>query len=132
MLHTFSLLYNSDVPAKPGPIEYADIVRDGVTLKWTPPKDDGGTDILSYIVERRDAKRSTYTRAGKVEGNVTQLKVSGLVEGTEYFFQVTAENEVGKSEPRESDSGVVPKSPFGRLQLANSSLRFLPKWGWVW
>ncbi|XP_046554801.1 titin-like [Haliotis rubra] len=103
-----------DVPSKPGPIEYADIVRDGVTLNWTPPKDDGGTDIISYIVERRDAKRSTYTRAGKVEGNVTQLKVSGLVEGTEYFFQVTAENEVGKSEPRESDSGVVPKSPFGK------------------
>ena len=113
MLH---LLSASDVPTAPqGPLEVSDITADSVVLHWKPPKDDGGIDLTGYIIERRDTKRAVWTKIGSVDGVTLDFKVTGLQEGMEYLFRVSAENEVGISEPLERDSVVVPKSPFGRL-----------------
>lgn len=109
------LLSAPDVPTAPqGPLEVSDITADSVILHWKPPKDDGGIDLTGYIIERRDAKRAVWTKVGSVDGVTLDFKVTGLQEGMEYLFRVSAENEVGISEPLERDSVVVPKSPFGR------------------
>lgn len=96
-------------------MEVTDITDTSVTLHWKPPKDDGGIDIRSYVIERRDTKRPVWSRMGSVDGVTLDFKATGLQEGTEYLFRVFAENEVGLSEPLESTTKVIPKSPFGRF-----------------
>ncbi|KAK7507540.1 hypothetical protein BaRGS_00001475, partial [Batillaria attramentaria] len=104
-----------DVPSAPqGPLEVSDITADSAVLHWKPPKDDGGIDLTGYIIERRDTKRAVWTKVGSVDGVTLDYKVTGLQEGTEYLFRVSAENEVGISEPLERDMAVVPKSPFDK------------------
>lgn len=102
-----------DVPEKPENLKVDEVTRDSVMLSWQPPKDDGGTDILSYIIERRDQGRSMWMKVTTVDATDTSYCVKDLVEGKEYFFRVSAKNEVGISEPVEMDKAVTPKSAFG-------------------
>ena len=52
-------MFVADAPGKPeGPIDYKDMMGDSLTLTWKPPKDDGGSDITNYIVEKRVAGTS--------------------------------------------------------------------------
>ena len=105
----------TDKPGAPeGPITVSNLTKDSATLTWKPPKDDGGCDLTAYIVERRDAKRNVWTKVATLDGVTLDYKATGLVEGNNYHFRVTAENEVGQSEPLETSAAVVPKSPFGR------------------
>ena len=43
-----------DIPEKPeGPLEVVDLDAESCTLKWKPPKDDGGNEVFNYVVEKR-------------------------------------------------------------------------------
>lgn len=95
-----------------GPLEMTDVTKDSVTLHWSPPKEDGGSPITSYVIEKQDKKRKTWTPVKKVDGETNQLRVDKLQEGAEYMFRVRAENKSGLGEPLEADKTVLPKSPF--------------------
>lgn len=46
-----------DKPGKPeGPIKISDIHKEGCSLKWNPPADDGGVPLSHYLVEKMDAE----------------------------------------------------------------------------
>lgn len=56
---------NSDKPSPPEkPIEVKDVTKNHCTLSWKPPADDGGTEILHYIVEKMDVSRGSWIEAG--------------------------------------------------------------------
>lgn len=99
-----------------------DVTKDSVTLHWSPPKEDGGSPITSYVIEKQDKKRKTWTSVQKVDGATNQLRVDKLQEGTEYMFRVRAENKSGLGEPLEADKAVLPKSPF--CKFLHSSDKF--------
>ena len=66
--------------------------NESVTLNWTPPNDDGGAPVTGY----------RYRRLGggppeDVGAEVRSGTVGGLVNGTEYTFQVWAVNRVGEA-----------------------------------
>lgn len=63
---------------------------------------------------KRDSKRSNWAPAGKVGGSTTEFNVLDLLEGTEYFFKVMAENKAGQGEGLETEKPVTAKSPFGK------------------
>lgn len=53
-----------DKPGKPeGPIKISDVHKEGCSLKWNPPADDGGVPLSHYLVEKMDAEtgKKLYT-----------------------------------------------------------------------
>ena len=65
-----------------------------VTLTWQTPTEDGGSDITGYQYRQMaagDTEYGTETDAG----DTTSHGVSGLINGTEYTFQIRAVNAVG-------------------------------------
>lgn len=55
-------LTTTDKPDPPGKPEVADSDKDHITIKWDPPKKDGGSPVLGYNVERRDPKTGTWKK----------------------------------------------------------------------
>ena len=108
-------------PSAPlGPLETSDLTDTTVTLTWKPPKSDGGQPLTGYIIECRDAKRSTWTKVDKVEPNITSYVVQNLTTGTDYYFRVFAENVEGISPPLEGTSTVRPFKPASEFIFHNS------------
>ncbi|KAF2885739.1 hypothetical protein ILUMI_20443 [Ignelater luminosus] len=100
-------------PGKPeGPLEVSDITKDGCTLKWKKPKDDGGEPIEGYVVEKFDPETGIWLPVTKTSGPTPECKVDGLIPGHEYKFRVKAINKEGESEPLETDGTIVAKDPF--------------------
>ena len=95
-----------------GPLEVSDVDLTSATLSWKRPKNDGGSPITGYIVERRESIRSQWTRLDHLDADTCKLKAVNLVSGQEYHFRVMAQNKVGLSEPLETDHVVKPQSPF--------------------
>ena len=94
-----------------------DVTPSSVTVRWSAPRDDGGADVIGYVVEKREASRRMWQSVGNVPPDVTELEAGGLFEGNQYVFRVTAENVVGLGEPVELKDSVVPKSQFGQLHI---------------
>ncbi|XP_046554802.1 titin-like [Haliotis rubra] len=98
----------TEPPGPPESITAADSTANSVTLKWKPPKTDGGLPIKEYIVERRDKKYGSWIKQDVTRGSVLTLEVTRLTEGTPYFFRVFAENEEGIGAPCEMTEPVIP------------------------
>lgn len=48
----------SEVPSKPGRPEIQEIGDNFITLNWEPPLTDGGSQVVHYILERREVCHS--------------------------------------------------------------------------
>ena len=106
-----------DRPSSPiGPIHILEITPEYAIIAWMPPKDDGGSPVSNYIVEKKDAKKETWGVVSS-KSTRTKCKIPRLVSGKEYIFRVRAENKYGISEPLESKPEVakhmfdVPDAP---------------------
>ena len=61
-LHDFLVIYFTAKPGKPtGPLAVSDITKSQCRLKWKPPKDDGGSRLHHYQVERREVGKPYWT-----------------------------------------------------------------------
>jgi hypothetical protein len=102
-----SLPSNSVIPATvPGPPTSVAAVAGNTTaaVAFLGPVNNGGSPILGYTV--------TSSPAGGVDTNAGQLAlahaITGLTNGVEYTFSVTATNAVGTSSPSKSSNPVIP------------------------
>lgn len=96
-------------------LEATDINQTSAMLSWTLPENDGGSEILHYIVEKREIDRKTWaTVKAEVEKDKIPYKVSGLTPGTEYYFRVTAVNEYGSGVPRVSATSYLASDPVSK------------------
>lgn len=86
----------ADVPDPPKDVKVSDIGRDTITLVWTPPN-DGGSDIISYIVEKCPVSGDRWIRVAQT--SEPQYTVMSLFGKTKYQFRVVAENRFGLSNP---------------------------------
>ena len=104
-----------DRPGPPvGPLDYEEVTATSVTLSWKPPKDNGGSEITGYIIEKRD-----LTHGGGWVPAVTYVQpkynhsiVPRLLEGTKYEFRVSAENLQGRSDPLVTEKSIIAKNQY--------------------
>lgn len=100
-----------DKPSSPeGPLKVEDVHAEGCKLKWKEPKDDGGSPIEYYQVEKMDEKTGKWVPCGKAFE--PSFDVSNLETGHKYKFRVSAVNAQGDSEPLETEQGTVAKNPY--------------------
>ena len=83
-----------------------------MTVAWDVPETDGGSPISGYVIERRDARRDSYISGATVDADTLHAVVKKLVEGNQYYFRVSAQNEIGVSQPAETTEAVTAKLPF--------------------
>jgi len=55
----------ADKPTPPQSCSVSDVFYDNCVVHWTPPKDDGGTDIRSYVIEALDVTEAATGSGGK-------------------------------------------------------------------
>uniref|UniRef100_A0A452HGT8 Titin n=1 Tax=Gopherus agassizii TaxID=38772 RepID=A0A452HGT8_9SAUR len=73
-----------------------------MTVCWSRPDSDGGSEIIGYIVEKRDRAGIRWTKCNKRRITDLRLRVTGLTEDHEYEFRVSAENAAGIGEPSQA------------------------------
>ncbi|XP_050067771.1 twitchin isoform X12 [Anopheles maculipalpis] len=102
-----------DVPAPPeGPIRHENLSKTGVTLMWRPPKDDGGSEILHYVVEKLDTDALRWVPVGETIS--TKIRPDNLIEGHSYQFRVRAVNKQGESTPLVTSQPITAKDPYNK------------------
>uniref|UniRef100_A0A3Q3GH12 Titin n=1 Tax=Labrus bergylta TaxID=56723 RepID=A0A3Q3GH12_9LABR len=103
---TRSVAINCKVLDRPGPasgpLAVSGLTAEKCTLTWGPPQENGGAEIMHYIVEKRETSRLAWTL---VHGDMkaTTCKVTKLLKGNEYIFRVRGVNKYGDGEALESD-----------------------------
>ena len=110
------------IPGPPGTPEVFDVSRDGMTLTWYPPEDDGDSQITGYIVERKEVRADRWIRVNKVPVTMTRYRSTGLVEGLEYEHRVTAINARGTGKPSRPSKSAVARDPIGNFLHGLSTL----------
>ncbi|XP_061079825.1 myosin binding protein Ca isoform X1 [Conger conger] len=88
------------VVEKPGPpigVTVSDVWGFNAALEWSPPKDNGNTDIIGYTVQKADKKTNEWFTVYE-HNRRPHCTVSDLVMGNEYMFRVFSENICGLSE----------------------------------
>lgn len=104
-----------DRPSPPeGPLLITDITPDSCCLTWKSPKEDGGSPVTNYIIERCHLRSGQEPRWERVTSFVrtTRYEVHGLQENEQYKFRVRAENQYGVSDPLENTEPIVAKYQF--------------------
>lgn len=85
------------------------------TLKWVPSESDGGSPIIEYIVEIREAKtKKDFKKIGATKGDITNIPVNYLEKDHGYQFRITARNVIGLSEPYSPEDTIVAGSRISK------------------
>ncbi|XP_054569126.1 immunoglobulin-like and fibronectin type III domain-containing protein 1 [Eptesicus fuscus] len=127
-------LHVIDKPQPPqGPLEVQDCRGAGVCLRWGPPRDDGGRAVERYVVERRQAGRSTWLKVGEPPADATSFTDAQVEQGRKYAFRVRAVTSEGPGEALESEEVLVapearPGPPSAPAILSASSQSITLSW----
>lgn len=102
-----------DVPSAPeGPLTDNNVTKSGCDLSWNEPRDDGGSEILYYMVEKQDSENMRWVPVA--EAVTTKCRVDHLIEGHIYNFRIRAVNKIGESPPLLGMDSVTAKDPYDR------------------
>ena len=121
------------LPGPPSTPEVININKDSITLTWNMPVNDGGTEILGYIVERKQPQGSKWIRATPQMITTTKFVSMNLIEGMEYLHRIRSVNSKGESkpgfqsEPVKCMDPVVPPGPcedFRVTDMTSTSCSF--------
>ncbi|KFO89704.1 Myosin-binding protein H, partial [Buceros rhinoceros silvestris] len=90
----------------PQNLKLVDVWGFNVALEWTPPADNGNSEIKGYMVQKSDKKSGKWFTALE-RCTRTSCTISDLIIGNSYSFRVFAENACGLSEKAAVASGVA-------------------------
>lgn len=108
----------SAVPSPPtAPLEIRMTGSNSIIIEWGQPESDGGSPLLGYNIAIRDLKKTMWIEVGRVTESVQKFNIKDLQENHEYLIRIYARNEIGSSEPLESDE------PFKAVPCLGKSLK---------
>jgi len=90
-----------DPPGPPQNVKVDDWDRKWVKLSWQKPKDDGGSRITHYLIEKKEDFSSKWVKAMDTDTDDCNTKVTDLTENSKYRFRVKAVNRAGAGPPSE-------------------------------
>ncbi|NXG72006.1 MYBPH protein, partial [Baryphthengus martii] len=93
-------------PGPPENLKLVDVWGFNVALEWSPPADNGNSEVKGYIVQKSDKKSGKWFTALE-RCTRTSCTISDLIIGNSYSFRVFAENACGLSEKAAVTSGVA-------------------------
>lgn len=73
-----------------------------IDFKWRIPKDNGGSPITGYILERQQIGRNSWKKLGNV-GTGPKYRDTDVDHGRKYCYHIWAETDQGISEMMETD-----------------------------
>nr|XP_049610507.1 immunoglobulin-like and fibronectin type III domain-containing protein 1 isoform X3 [Syngnathus scovelli] len=92
-----------DKPTTPlGPAEMTLSSATCIEFKWRPPKDDGGSPVINYIMERQQIGRNTWKKVGEIPG-VPFYRDTNVDRGRKYCYRIRALTSEGVSEVLETE-----------------------------
>ncbi|XP_057686028.1 myosin binding protein Ha isoform X2 [Corythoichthys intestinalis] len=86
-----------ELPGPPCSTKLVDCWGFNAALEWTPPKDNGNTEITGYIVQKADKKTGEWFTVLEHYHRLTAT-ITDLIMGNSYAFRVFSVNKVGVSE----------------------------------
>ena len=102
-----------DVPSAPVDVQVTSYGVNFAEVSWSPPEDDGGLPVSSYLIERKDVNRASWIRVNEVNADTMECTARQLVEGNQYLLRVSAINEIGQGPATTTAEPVTAKCPFG-------------------
>lgn len=87
-----------------------------IRLNWTAPADDGGCDMVTYLIYRGESS-GILTYLANVTGDVTRFNDTTVVEGKTAYYQVAAVNAIGSGAHSSTVNATVEKAPSGGTDM---------------
>ncbi|MCL2525812.1 MAG: fibronectin type III domain-containing protein [Coriobacteriia bacterium] len=73
-------------------------------LSWAAPASDGGSAITGYVISWSDDGGSTWSAPVNLDASTTSYTATGLTDGVDYTFQISATNALGSSPVAQSSA----------------------------
>jgi len=102
-------------PAAPILINRNAIPSPFIKVGWTAPLNNGGSQILGYLLEQYSGSSWSTIYDGRVNADIKEYTSQNLVAGTQYKFRVSARNIAGTSTASSEliiNAGTIPTSPL--------------------
>lgn len=130
----------TDTPCSPQHVKTEKVTAESLVVTWQPPVDNGGADIMNYVVEKCDCENDNWV---PLTNSVIDTKyryqsffflnfmqclmffyckyrVTKLSRNSTYRFRVAAENKFGVGTYGVSEP-VMAKDPYGMFKISHSS-----------
>ena len=91
-----------------------------VTVVWSTPASNGST-ITDYLIKYSLSADGTYTTFADGVSTATSATVTGLTNGTAYYFKVAAKNSVGTGSFSAASADATPTMPTLTISYAAGS-----------
>lgn len=92
------------VPSPPtAPLEIRAAGSNVAMTSWGSPEWDGGAPLLGYNIAIRDVTKTMWMEVGKVDAGTLKFNIRDLTEHHTYTIRIFARNEIGLSEPLDSE-----------------------------
>ncbi|XP_069384393.1 immunoglobulin superfamily member 22 [Paralichthys olivaceus] len=114
-----------DRPKPPqGNVEFLELSRRCIRMRWKVPRDNGGKQVTSFVIERRVEGKKSWARAGEVDSSTTVFTDDKVEEGRLYQYRIRAVNAEGMSEPLETEEvragePIEPPGTASQPQVSN-------------
>ncbi|XP_064814447.1 immunoglobulin-like and fibronectin type III domain-containing protein 1 [Oncorhynchus masou masou] len=93
-----------DKPGPPeGPVEILETTSTVIELQWGAPKDDGGSPVTNYIIERQQLGQTIWKKMGDVAADKTTYRDRNVVHGKLYIYKIYAVNPEGTSDALQTE-----------------------------
>lgn len=92
-----------------------DTTKHSISMTWTRPMYDGGSDVSGYVVEILEEGTEQWYRATAKALKTNDYVAAGLASNKKYRFRVAAINSKGTGEFSEASAEVEPLEKIGEL-----------------